>query len=199
MIITVASFKGGVGKTTSAVHLAACLNRQAPTMLLDGDVNANALAWAEAGRLPFPVFDVEAAPDDAGERFTHTVFDTGGGLKPDELGTLAAGCDLLVIPASPGTLDTHTLTRTLGVLRELPQASYRVLLTRVPPPPRTDGAQLRAALAGLGIPLFAAEVPALVAYEKAAASGQIAAEVDDRNARRAWAAYEAVSNEVLHG
>src|SRR3712207_9187594 len=39
MIVTVAAFKGGVGKTTSAVHLAAYLSRQGETVLADGDLN----------------------------------------------------------------------------------------------------------------------------------------------------------------
>jgi len=39
MIITVASFKGGQAKTTTAVHLAAILHEQTPTLLIDGDPN----------------------------------------------------------------------------------------------------------------------------------------------------------------
>ena len=61
MYVTVVGYKGGVAKTTTAVHLAACLQQRAPTLLVDGDSNRSALAWAEAGRLPFRVVDETAA------------------------------------------------------------------------------------------------------------------------------------------
>ena len=37
MHVAVASFKGGVGKTTTAIHIAAYLQTLGPTLLLDGD------------------------------------------------------------------------------------------------------------------------------------------------------------------
>ena len=55
MIVTVASFKGGVGKTTTALHLAAYCQTLAPTLLVDGDLNRSALDWAKRGNLPFKV------------------------------------------------------------------------------------------------------------------------------------------------
>ena len=45
MIIAIVSFKGGVGKTTTAVHLTAFLNDGEKAVLLDGDLNRSASAW----------------------------------------------------------------------------------------------------------------------------------------------------------
>ncbi len=95
MIITFASFKGGVGKTTSAVHFAAYLNMLAPTVLIDGDPNRSASAWARHGNLPFKVVDERQAAKNA-RQFEHLVFDTKARPEQEDLKALAEGCDLLI-------------------------------------------------------------------------------------------------------
>ena len=58
MIVTVTSYKGGVGKTTSAVHLAAFLQQFKPTLLIDGDPNRSASGWVRrSDGFPFRVVD----------------------------------------------------------------------------------------------------------------------------------------------
>jgi len=51
-----------------------------------------------------------------------------------------------------------------------------------------------------GIPVFAADIPRLKSFERAAAAGvPVYAVTDDTRAKRAWEAYEAVGREMHHG
>ena len=81
MIVTVAAYKGGVGKTTTAIHLACYLQQSAPTLLIDGDDNRSALGWAERGALPCPVIDErQTAMYSRDPKFRHVVIDTAARL-----------------------------------------------------------------------------------------------------------------------
>ena len=203
MIITVASYKGGVGKTTTAVHLAAYLNTLAPTILFDGDVTRNATAWSQRGPsegsrkagFGFRVAPFEAAAKLARE-FAHVVIDTGQRPSSGELQAAAESCDLLVIPAVPSSLDTDGLGQTVQALQHMRADNFRVLLTRVPAYAGREAGELREVLASIEAPAFATEIPRLTAFEKAAGAGQIVSDADDRQAGRAWAAYVAAGKEL---
>jgi chromosome partitioning protein len=199
MFITVASYKGGVGKTTTAVHLAAYLQTLAPALLIDGDPNRSSTAWAKRGGFPFWIADEKEGAYQA-RNFQHIVIDTEARPGSADFEALAKGCDLLVIPTVPASLDTDVLILTLDTARKLAPDKYRVLLTKVPPAPETDGQQLREVLQREGIPVFVADIPRLKSFERAAADGvPVYAVQHDPRAKRAWEAYEAVGREITNG
>jgi len=195
MIVTIASFKDGVGKSTTALHLAAFLQERAPTLLVDGDLNRSALQWAAQGKLSFKVVDEKQAVKFARD-FEHIVVDTPARPAPDELKTIAEGCDLLVLPTSP---DALALGSTLQMVEELQSLStqYKLLLTLVPPKPSKVGSDARAAIANAGLPLFEGQIRRLAVFQKAALEGVPVRDLKDSYSVAAWRCYSEVGKEMM--
>lgn len=184
-----------MGKTTCAVHLAACLQARGATLLVDGDANRSALAWASAGRLPFLVVDEEdAAP--ALADYQHVVIDTAARPSPDDLRALAATSDLLVLPSTAEAMALRALLETAGALQALGAEKYRVLLTILPPKPSRDGEEARASLVGAGLPVFGGSIRRAVAFAKASLAGCLVSEVDDPRAAACWQDFVTVAEEI---
>jgi chromosome partitioning protein len=199
MIVTVANFKGGVGKTTTAMHLAAYLNQKTPTVLIDGDPNRSATAWSKRGEgkgLPFKVVD-ERLLAKAAREYDSMVIDTKARPEPEDLKQLIEGCDLLVIPATPDSMSLDALMLTVGALEDCGAERFRILLTIIPPRPNRDGEEARASLLEAGLPLFETSIRRYHAYQKAALAGVVVCDVKDPYAMEAWSDCEAVGKEIL--
>lgn len=195
MIVTVASFKGGVGKTTTAVHLAAYFQLKSPSLLIDGDPNRSATGWTKRGELPFRVADERQAARFSRE-FEHIVIDTEARPEEDDLKALADGCDLLIIPTTPDAMAIDALIQTVAALEKIGSSRYRILLTIVPPKPSRDGEDARELMRERSLPLFEADVPRLVAFQKAALRGVPVSRVNDARADAAWQSYFRVGQEI---
>lgn len=204
LLITVAGFKGGIGKTTTAVHLACYFSGLGKTLLVDGDPNRSATGWSKRGdgNFPFKVVDLMQAALYS-PKYEHIVIDTAARPDRDELEALADGCDLLVLPTTPDALAVDALLQTVDLLQSkisdkpdgIAPRRYRILLTMVHPKPVKMAQQAREALAE--VPLFNTEIRRLIAYEKAALMGVPVYEVKDRMAKIAWGDYEQVGKEIM--
>jgi chromosome partitioning protein len=193
MVLSVASYKGGVGKTTTAIHLAAYFQYLGPTLLLDGDLNRSSLRWAEPGKLSFKVVDHRQAAMHI-SRYEHVVVDTQARPDEQDMKVLASSCDLLILPCTPDAISLQVLSDTVEALKKIGAANYRVLLTIIPPRPNRDGEEARAYLMGCGVPLFAGGIRRLIAFQRAALEGTIVADVDRQNL--GWADYACVGDQI---
>lgn len=200
MIITTASFKGGVAKTTTAIHLAAFLQTRGKTLLIDGDPNRSATRWAERGPQPgglsFKVVGVNQAARYS-KGIEHFVIDTEARAEEEDLKEIVDGCDLLVLPTTPDTLSIDALIQTVELLKALGTDKYRILLTRVPAHPRKEGEEAREFLTEAGFPLFKGKIREAVAFQKAANEGVMVKDVSDRRSGLAWKEYCAIGEEIL--
>jgi chromosome partitioning protein len=193
MILTVASFKGGVGKTTTAVHLAALLVGK--TVLIDGDPNRSATGWARRGRLPFPVVDERQAAKVARE-YDHLVIDTAARPSQEDLQALADGCDMLIIPSTPDALALDALLLLIDTLKAIGADRFKILLTMIPPRPSRDGEEARALLTEAGLPLFRGSIRRAVAFQKAALAGVPVCDAQDSRAALCWNDYFEIAMEI---
>lgn len=194
-IITITGYKGGVGKSTTAVHLAAFLQEYGPTVLVDGDPNRTALNWAKRGAFPFETVDQRQAMKATSRKgLEYLIIDTPARPDSDDMKELAEGGDLLILPTKP---DVISLEPMLQTVTDLGAAKFRVLLTIVPPYPSKEGETMRKDLMENGLPVFRGMIRRTNGFEKAALAGQTVKEVNDPRLKAAWDDYATVGKELL--
>ncbi len=193
-IVTVTGFKGGVGKSTTAIHLAAFLSNVGKTLLIDADQNRTSLKWARRGNFPFQVSsEKESLKFVAASEFI--VIDTPARPNAEDLAELASGCNLIILPSAPDVVAIEALLETAAAFGS--GVNYKALLTIVPPAPSKQGEIMLNELKAQQIPVFNSLIMRSASFQKAALLGVPVGEIKTPLAAAAAACYESLGKEVI--
>ncbi len=129
MIITFANQKGGVGKSTLTVNMAAAIHEtfQEPVMVVDLDNQETAAEWVEKGALP-----VSATRKVTGDQLTAPGFvllDTPGNLHDPMTQKAIEIADVVVIPCNSAPGAMAPTSRTIAVVKKVKGVNPIVVLT----------------------------------------------------------------------
>ncbi len=124
-VIAILNQKGGVGKTTLAVHIATALARKTrKVLLLDADPQGSALDWAAARRTA-PLFPVVGLPKasihkelPAIARDYEVVIIDGPPRVYDVAKSACGASDLVLIPVQPSPYDVWAAKEIINLLAE---------------------------------------------------------------------------------
>ena len=180
MIISFVNQKGGVGKTTSAINIAASLNRKNYKVgFIDADPQGSATQWhAVEDNNAFEIMHHPEPLDREGiqalsEKYDYLVIDA-----PPAIGSITksilAVTDLSIIPLSPSSLDFWSCKGTLEMVdkarEENPELDVKILINRRIPGTRI-GRQARDSLAEFNLNILDSELCQRVAFIDAMSSG----------------------------
>jgi chromosome partitioning protein len=172
-IYSLLSLKGGVGKTTSTMHLAMCAHQAGGNVVvIDADEERSALRWATFAELPFEVVAAErdrlAQQARAREAAGESVFIDTPPNSREILTRTGMVSSSIIVPLIPTGLDIDRMMPTLELLRDVEATrgslDVAILLNR------WDGRK-RLAQEALGAlenyPILDAKVRNLTRYEQA--------------------------------
>ena len=191
MIISIQNQKGGVGKTTLAVHIAHGLTlKGALVLLVDSDPQGSARDWA-AAREGDPLFSVVGLDRPSvhkelpaiAKNYNHVVID--GPPRVSELARSAIiAADLVVIPVQPSPYDVWAAEEIVSLVREAAvfKESLKSVFTINRKVVNTAiGRDVTESLTSYEIPILNAQVCQRVPFAESATTGQTVLETSPKS------------------
>ena len=201
MFITVFGQKGGVAKTCSSVHIAACWsNQKKRVVLVDADRNRSATAYGARGLLPCPVVPIEAAAK-ATRLAEIVVTDGQASSNEEEMKNLVEGADFILLPTTTQSRSIELTVEMSQMLRQY-KIPYAALLVKVDSRKEAAAKQTTELLQEFDIKVLTAQIPLLSAFEQAETEGVTVDQAIDKrgraNPRRmmGWTAYSSACKEI---
>ena len=201
MFITVFGQKGGVAKTCSSVHIAACWsNQKKRVVLVDADRNRSATAYGARGLLTCPVVPIEAAAK-ATRLAEIVVTDGQASSNEEEMKNLVEGADFILLPTTTQSRSIELTVEMSQMLRQY-KIPYAALLVKVDSRKEAAAKQATELLQEFDIKVLTAQIPLLSAFEQAETEGVTVDQAIDKrgraNPRRmmGWTAYSSACKEI---
>ena len=193
-VVVVTNQKGGAGKTTTTMNLAAILAEQSRVLVVDVDPQQSTTSWATAAgdRLPFDFADetdpahllrLRTLPYDT------ILIDTPGNLT--DSGILCAALDVAdfaIVPTEPEALCIEPMVRTIRTLIEPRGILFRVLLSKVDFRIPGQWANARDLLEQLELPMFDGVIRRYKIHADAPIDGSVVTQYT--GSRQRWKALE---------
>ena len=180
-VTAVINQKGGAGKTTLAMNLAAGLARRGDTIVMDLDPQGSSSQWARMGQQPFPA-TVEQISGNWDARtlhqnyqaYRHMVLDCPPSLDSHASLQALRACDIALIPVLPSPIDLWASLKLPQEIEEArkvnPNIKAFLVLNQLEPNSALSAA-MHDALLEFGIPVLDAVIRRRAVYRSAALEG----------------------------
>ncbi|MHB8915104.1 MAG: ParA family partition ATPase [Thiobacillus sp.] len=180
-VIAVINQKGGAGKTTLAMNLAAGLARRGKTVVMDLDPQGSSRQWASMGQVSFPasVEHMDGTWDARSlhqhyQDYQHMVLDCPPSLDSHASRQALRACDVALIPVLPSPIDLWASLKLPQEIEEArkvnPNIQAYLVLNQLEPNSALSTA-MHEALAEFGIPVLNAVIRRRAVYRSAALEG----------------------------
>ncbi len=200
-VIALIGNKGGAGKTTLCVNLAAALATESPAVILDADPQQSSLQWHDLSEAQDLINvipagqDVQQTYDDLSADYTHCLIDCPPSAQSQQMHDALRIADLAVVPVLPSPLDIWATVHIEQAVDQARQVNpeLKVLLVINQFESRTRLSKLmESALAELDLPASRAFIKRRAIYRHSFLEGRTVHDIGSRGRAASEEIYQLV-------